>query len=1021
VTPHQDLAWEEVGVEGMDLGDVRERIVADSRRPFDLSTGPLFRVSLYTRAEDDRILLLTVHHSVFDARSMAVAFDESITMYPAFRRGRAPRLPPATSYSDFARRQADFVDSPDGERLARYWLDRLAGELPILELPTDRPRPSVQTLRGGTVEVQLPPSLTSAVMEVAHAERVTPFVIYLSALQVVLQRYSGQSEILIGTPTWGRTRPEFQRGIGYYVNPVVLRGDLSGSPTFRTLLGRTRTTVLEALAHQDYPFNLLVQRLGLAADRSRPPVFQVMFNYLNVAPLMVGRGLAGDGSATIEIAGLKIEGFPIPTQEGQFDLALEIVQAGPLTTAVLRYDSDLFDRETIERMAGHYRTLLEAAVQDPSTPISRLPLVTAEERPRILVDWNRTERSYPADATLPWLFETQAERTPDAIAVVCGDEALTYGELDHRANRLAHRLRSHGIGRESIVAIFMERSIEQVIAMLAVTKAGGAWVPIDPDYPPDRVRFMLEDSRAPVVLVHAATVGSLPATAAKLVRIDIDAATGGERFGAASDPLFDSPPPREIAPDDLAYVVYTSGSTGRPKGVMNTHRGICNRLLAQNDDLGVAPGDVCLHASPFGFDVSVTRTFCPLVAGAALVLAPQGAERDVHAVIDLIERHAVTVFPLVPSMLRALVETGELGRCRSLRCVTVGGEALAPELMRAFFEQLPCELYNMYGPTETAVTATSWRCDPAWAGTGPVPIGRPLANTTAYILDAHLEPVPIGVPGELCIGGVQVGRGYLNQPELTAERFVPDPFSDRPGARLYRTGDRARWLPDGTIEFLGRIDQQVKVRGYRIEPGEIESVFASQSGVSAAVVLPVTADGTLATSGVAEALIAFVVPRSREEGLQTDELRRALQAQLPRFMLPARIVTVDHIPLTPNGKADPRALLKLDPRPAAAPQRSHPPQTETEKLIAAIWQELLNVDHVDPDDNFYDLGGHSMLALQVVSRIEKAIGVRINPRELNFQTVRQLAATCDARRATAAGAQPNLVARVLRRLALLRR
>src|SRR5690606_6079074 len=369
VTPHQDLAWEEVGVEGMDLGDVRERIVADSRRPFDLSTGPLFRVSLYTRAEDDRILLLTVHHSVFDARSMAVAFDESITMYPAFRRGRAPRLPPATSYSDFARRQADFVDSPDGERLARYWLDRLAGELPILELPTHRPRPSVQTLRGGTVEVQLPPSLTSAVMEVAHAERVTPFVIYLSALQVVLQRYSGQSEILIGTPTRGRTRPEFQRGIGYYVNPVVLRGDLSGSPTFRTLLGRTRTTVLEALAHQDYPFNLLVQRLGLAADRSRPPVFQVMFNYLNVAPLMVGRGLAGDGSATIEIAGLKIEGFPIPTQEGQFDLALEIVQAGPLTTAVLRYDSDLFDRETIERMAGHYRTLLEAAVQDPSTPI----------------------------------------------------------------------------------------------------------------------------------------------------------------------------------------------------------------------------------------------------------------------------------------------------------------------------------------------------------------------------------------------------------------------------------------------------------------------------------------------------------------------------------------------------------------------------------------------------------------------------------------------------------------------------
>src|SRR5690554_3447347 len=535
VAARQDLAWEEAAVAGMDLDAIRERIVVDSRRPFDLTTGPLFRVSLYTRAEDDRILLLTVHHSVFDARSLAVAFDEFVALYPAFLHGTAPRLPPATPYSDFARWQADLVDGPEGERLARYWLDRLAGDLPVLDLPTDRPRPSVQTLRGGTVEVHLPPALSASVAALARAERVTPFVVYLSALQAVLQRYSGQSDILVGTPTWGRTRPEFQRGIGYYVNTVVLRGDLSGSPTFRTLLGRSRTTVLEALAHQDYPFNVLVQRLGLAADRSRPPVFQVMFNYLNVSPLMVGGGLAEDGSPTLEVAGLKVEGFPIPNQEGQFDLALEIIQAGSLTQAVIRYNTDLFDRETIERMAGHYRTLLEAAVQDPATPISRLPILTPEERRRVLIDWNRTERSYPADATLPSLFETQAQRTPDAVAVVCGEDTLTYAELERRANRLAHRLRSCGVGRESLVAIYMERSIEQVVAVLAVTKAGGAWVPIDPDYPPERVRWMLEDSRAPVVLVHAATADALPPTAGELVRIAVDSTPPDEQPAEAAE------------------------------------------------------------------------------------------------------------------------------------------------------------------------------------------------------------------------------------------------------------------------------------------------------------------------------------------------------------------------------------------------------------------------------------------------------------------------------------------------------
>src|SRR5690606_33189204 len=428
--------------------------------------------------------------------------------------------------------------------------------------------------------------------------------------------------------------------------------------------------------------------------------------------------------------------------------------------------------------------------------------------------------------------------------------------------------------------------------------------------------------------------------------------------------------------------------TGRPKGVMNTHRGICNQVVWLNEDLRIGPEDIWLHLGAFGFDVTVARIFGPLAAGARLVVAPQGAERDPREVIELVERYGVTVFLMVPSLLRALVETGELGRCRSLRYVSCIGEPLAPELMRAFHEQLPGDLYNMYGPAEAAVLVTSWKCDRAWNGAGPLPIGKPIANTSIYILDPQLQPVPVGVPGELCIGGVQVGLGYLNRPELTAERFVPDPFSGVAGARMYRTGDRARWLPDGTIEFLGRIDHQVKVRGYRIEPGEIESVLAAQEGVSAAVVLPITANGSLATAGVADALIAFVVPENAEKPVDSDELRRALQAQLPRFMLPARIVAVDHIPLTPNGKTDRKALLALDPGPAAPASTldaRQAPSTPEEELLAGIFAEVLGLEKVGIHDDFFELGGHSLLATQVVSRIRSAFGLDVPVRSL-FET-----------------------------------
>src|SRR5690606_4208695 len=570
----QELAWQEVSVAGMDLDAIRERTLADSRRPFDLSRAPLFWGFLYTLAGGDHFLMVNVHHIVFDARSAAIAFEEFLPLYTAYAVGLTPHLPPPISYSEFARWQASLVESPEGERLARYWFERLAGELPVLELPTDRPRPSVQTYRGATVEVDLPPALAAAVTEFARAERVTPYVVYLSALRVLLHLCSGQSEILIGTPTLGRTRPEFELGIGYYTNLVTLWGDLSGSPTFHTLLKRARTTVFEALAHQDYPFNLLVERLGLASDRSRTPVFQVMFNYLNVPALLHGGNTATGGSRARASKGAQPEAFEIPNQEGQFDLSLEIVEGGDRATSTIRYNTDLFERETIERMAGHFRTLLEAAIHAPTTTTSRLPVLTPTERQRVLVDWNQTERSYPADATLPSLVEAQAQRTPDAVAIVCGEETLTYGELDRRANRLAHRLRSHGVGRNALVAIYTERSIDHVVATLAVLKAGGAWVPIDPDYPPDRVRFMLEDSGAPVVFVHAATADSLPATETGTVCIDLGATSPEELYGAAPDPVLDSPPPRDLSPDDLAYVIYTSGTTGRPKGVMNTHRGI---------------------------------------------------------------------------------------------------------------------------------------------------------------------------------------------------------------------------------------------------------------------------------------------------------------------------------------------------------------------------------------------------------------------------------------------------------------
>jgi amino acid adenylation domain-containing protein len=947
--------------------ELRRRAREEARRPFDLARGPLLRVALLRLGDEEHAVLLTLHHVAADGWSAGVFLRELAALYAAFSRGEPSPLPPLpVQYADYAAWQRDYLQGDVLEAQLTYWKGRLAG-VPPLELPTDRPRPATPSPEGASLSVELPPELSARLKELARGGGATPFMVLLGAFQALLGRYSGQDEFAVGTPIAGRTRPEVQGLIGFFVNTLALRADLSGDPSFRALLARTKETALGAYAHQDVPFEKLVEELRPERDTSRSPLFQVMFTLQNV-PM-----------PQVSLPGLTITPLGGEGEAAKFDLSLGLAETPEGLRGTLFYRTALFDRRTMERFLEHYRLLLEAAAADPDRPLSRVPLVAGEESRRVLVEWNDTAADYPADLCLHQLFERQAARTPDAVALTGGDQSLTYAELDARAAALARRLRSLGVGPDVHVAVCAERSPEMVVALLAVLKAGSAYVPLDPAYPAQRIEYMLADSAAPVVLTQCRLVDRLPATSATVVCLDEEPALG--------DDLGDS----GVRPDNLAYVIYTSGSTGKPKGVQISHRAIVNLLLSMCQKPGLSADDMLLAVTTISFDIAALELFGPLAVGARVALAGRDEAADPGRLADLLRTSGATVMQATPATWRMLLEGGWRGDT-SLKALC-GGEALPRDLARRL---LPAcgSLWNMYGPTETTVWSTCQRIDSA---TGAISIGRGIANTRMYVLDRHLQPVPAGVAGEVWIGGTGLARGYLNNPALTAEKFLPDPFSGEPGARMYRTGDRGRWLADGTLEHLGRLDAQVKVRGYRIELGEAEAALAAHTAIreAAAAVREDRAGG--------KRLVAYFVARDSALVPGADELRSHLRERLPEYMVPSAFVALDALPLTSNGKVD-RKALPAPPAERPTAREYVAPRTPLEGYLAGLWEKELGVERVGVEDNFFELGGDSIKGAVLVNRVRDKLGEDVYAVALfDAPTVAKLARYLAAHRPEAVG------------------
>lgn len=912
--------------------------------PFDLTRLPLIRVTLYALAEAEYVLIINLHHLVADGLSIGLLIEELDACYRAFVAGSVPRLPELkVQYGDFTQWQQDPARAAAYARQLDFWKTALGGALPVLDLPADHARPARKSFRGANVFFSIPGLLALQLRDLGARERCTPYMTLLAAFQLLLFRYSGADDIVVGTPISQR-EADVQPVIGNFLNVLALRGDLSGDPGFVELLRRTRDRALDAFSHGEMPFETLMRHLRIERDPSRDPVFQVL---LQVLPPSAAR-----------IGDLEMATFQFDRRYAQFDLALHLYEepAGGYCGR-FEYCIDLFDVDRIERMASNFQQLLCSIAANPGERISRMPLLSDAERNRVLYEWNDTDADAGPIALMHQGFEAQARRAPELVALEFEGQTLTYAELNRRANQLARLLRSQGIGVGALVGVLAERSFEMVASLYAILKAGGVYVPLDPSYPPERLRNMLEDAQGPLVLAQPSLLGLLPTGITRVIALDSSWRTYEHESGEDLEPV--------ATPDDLAYVIFTSGSTGRPKGAMNTHRGICNRLQWMQRQHALRTDDCVLQKTPCSFDVSMWEFLCPLMAGARLLIARPDGHRDAMYLAQTVREGRVTTLHFVPSMLHAFLEEPGIENCTSLRRVICIGEALSGELQENFFARLPgVELHNQYGPTEAAVCVTHWACQPG-NSRATVPIGRPGPNTRIYILDNRMQPVPVGVPGELYIGGVQVGRGYVGRPDLTAERFVSDPFSTRDGARMYRTGDQARFLSDGSIEFLGRLDFQVKLRGQRIELGEIEVTLERHRDVNQSVVIVLPREG-------AQRLVAYVV--ARDGSLSAMQLKEHLAATLPQYMVPDDFVFLDALPLTSNGKLDRKQLPA--PKASRAPLATRiAPRTRTEEMVMHAFGELLDRSDFGVSDNFFDLGGHSLAAARLMSRLRRACGL----------------------------------------------
>ena len=983
-----------------------QRLNAEARQPFDLERGPLLRVSLFQRSTHEYVLLFVAHHIVIDLWSLSILMHELGALYRAEIQGIEATLPQhALQYTDYVRWQKEKLAGEAGQKLAAYWKRQLAGELPTIALPTDRPYPPVQTSRGDSLILKLDAELTQRLRELSQSHDATLYMTLLAAFQTLLYRYTGQEEILIGSPTTGRNSTPLSTLVGYFVNPVVLRAHLSGTMSFKELLERVRLTVLEAFEHQDYPFDLLVQQLSPQRDPARSPLFQVMFTF-NKAHLPGTEGLAaaaiGAACEELSVGGLMLEALPLKPNDTLFDLSLTVVEVGGSLTAAFKFNADLFDAATIQRMLGHFKTLLDAVSTNPAQSLATLPLLTAGEREQLLYEWNETHVDFQADGCVHEWFERQVERAPKNLAVLFKEQRLTYEELNARANQVAHHLRELGVRPEVLVGIYAERSLEMVIGLLGILKAGGAYVPLDSLYPAGRLAHVIEDARISILLTQQHLIKNLPESSVNLVCLD----DGGDEI--ARHPLTN--PSTGGTANNLAYIIYTSGSTGVPKGVAVEHQAVCNRLWWGQSVYPLTSTDKVLQLASFSFDFSVWEIFAPLTVGAQLVLVEPDSYHDSAYLVRVIKEQQISTIHFVPSMLQTFLNEASVEQLSSLKRVFSGGEVLSISLQERFHDLLEAELYNQYGPTEATIDVTFWLCQPGSQGS-TVPIGRPVANTQIYILNERLEPVPLGAAGEIYIGGANLARSYLHRPDITAEKYLPNPFTLLPGARLYRTGDLARFLPDGSLLYLGRADSQVKIRGYRIELGEVEAVLSQHPGVrEVAVTAREDETGN-------KALVAYLVAET-EHRIETGEVRSYLKQRLPDYMIPSAFLLLDHFPLTPNGKLD---LPALPAPPRSALSRSaeyFAARTITEELLCGIWAGVLKVERVGIDDNFFDLGGHSLLATQVISRMRRIFGQVVSLRLLfEYPRVRELAQQVERERRETAGVEVKPLRAVAREAA----
>ncbi len=950
--------------------EVRARQLAEeeAQRPFDLTRDLPLRATLLRLAETEHVLLLTMHHIASDGWSMGVLIRELVAIYPAFCAGQPCPLPELPiQYADFATWQRERLRGDVLETQRDYWKRQLGGSLPVLELPTDRPRPAVQTVHGARQTFTLSQELSKALKTLSRQERVTPFMTLLAALKTLLSRYTGQDDVIVGSPIANRNRAEIESLIGFFANTLVLRTDLSGDPTFRELLDRVREVALGAYEHQELPFEKLVEELEPERDLSRTPLFQVLFAMQN-APM-----------TALTLPDLTLKSLRIDKGTSKFDLSLAMWNTSHGLMGRVEYNTDLFDATTIDRLLQHFQSLLENVVANPDQPIADVSILTKAERNQ-LAAWNDTAADYAETRCVHELIEAQVEKNPTAVAVAFEGEHYTYRELNRRANQLAHHLQDLGVGPDVRVGLFVERSLDVVLGLLGILKAGGAYVPLDPIYPQDRIDAMLRDAQALVLLTQAHLADDLPALDTRVVCLDRD----WDLIARNSD----DNPPIVVDPSNLMYVLFTSGSTGRPKGVAVEQRNFLNYIHGAVQRLDVPDGLSFAIVSTFAADLGSTNVFGALCTGGQIHVVPYERVADPDAMSDYFCRHPIDAMKLVPSHFEVWQGLSDLSAVIPRQRLIFAGEASYWEMIERVRALSPgCVIQNHYGPTETTVSVLAYPVPdqrPAYH-TATVPLGRPLGNVRLYVLSARMQPTPVGVPGELYIGGASVSRGYLDRPALTAASFVPDPFGTEPGGRLYRSGDRVRYLPDGNVEFLGRVDQQIKIRGYRVEPGEIETLLTGHPSVQdTVVILREDAPGDPSKGlGAGKRLVAYVVPHPEHAASFTSiPLRDHLRGQLPNYMIPAIFVPLEEIPLNPNGKVNRQALPLPGGEHVERERVFVAPSTPFEEILAEVWEEVLQVAEIGVHDNFFDLGGHSLLATQVISRVRDRFEIEMPVRTL---------------------------------------